>query len=422
MSEHLDLQDVQRILRDLLEDADFIELSSRTKTLNVFEAVGATRQELRHSNFLAFLLDPAQPHSLDTAFVQDFLVNISSGRSLGSPLNSLEFRLMDLEGIEVRREWNHIDLLLLDAENEWVCAIENKIKSSEHSNQLERYFDTVEAEFPGFESLYVYLSPEGEEPSYGEYLPVSYHVVLDALQSSVNRRRDAVTERAQGILRDYEEIIRRHVVMDSEIAEACRNVYRNHKEAIDLIVEHIPSITNIARDYLASRCEELCEEFDLLEDVHTRTRSIFRFWPEELDIEGLRIAEDGRWTATNRVLLLEVDTRGSSVVLKLVLGPGPKSFRQRVFDWVKTQGRPFKQLTDDTPKKTWQRLYLVRLFSEEQLEEVYLDEGETVALQALDEQLRRNLGEDLPHILEAIQGSAWYQDALEAGERSPSRH
>ena len=41
---------------------------------NLFEAVGAIRGELRHSNFLAFILSPARSHGLGT---EPFLQNIS---------------------------------------------------------------------------------------------------------------------------------------------------------------------------------------------------------------------------------------------------------------------------------------------------------------------------------------------------------
>lgn len=48
----------------LFDDADFTSLNDQISPLNLFEAVGAIRSELRHSNFLAYLLSPSRPHGL----------------------------------------------------------------------------------------------------------------------------------------------------------------------------------------------------------------------------------------------------------------------------------------------------------------------------------------------------------------------
>lgn len=49
-------------LSALLDDRDFQAIHSRMSRFNLFEAVGAIRGELRHSNFLAYLLSPGRSH------------------------------------------------------------------------------------------------------------------------------------------------------------------------------------------------------------------------------------------------------------------------------------------------------------------------------------------------------------------------
>lgn len=51
-------------LATLFDDPDFNGIHQRLSPFNLFEAVGAIRAELRHSNFLAYLLAPARPHGL----------------------------------------------------------------------------------------------------------------------------------------------------------------------------------------------------------------------------------------------------------------------------------------------------------------------------------------------------------------------
>ena len=46
-------------LEDFVSKNDELEiLESRLSSFNIFEAVGATRRELRHSDFLKYVLDP----------------------------------------------------------------------------------------------------------------------------------------------------------------------------------------------------------------------------------------------------------------------------------------------------------------------------------------------------------------------------
>ena len=50
---------------------------------NLFEAVNIVRQEIRHSNFLAFLLNPAESHGLGDKFLRALLM--ASAAKLPAP-------------------------------------------------------------------------------------------------------------------------------------------------------------------------------------------------------------------------------------------------------------------------------------------------------------------------------------------------
>ena len=49
-----DLLKVERQLADLLENSDFQALNQKLRKFNLFEALGAERGELKHSNFLSY--------------------------------------------------------------------------------------------------------------------------------------------------------------------------------------------------------------------------------------------------------------------------------------------------------------------------------------------------------------------------------
>ena len=63
--------------------------------LNIFEAAGLERQELKHSNFLAFLLRPRELHGLRDEFLRRVLQSAVQNTA-DPPIKELEFALADL--------------------------------------------------------------------------------------------------------------------------------------------------------------------------------------------------------------------------------------------------------------------------------------------------------------------------------------
>jgi len=82
-------------LNSFFHSDDFQELSRRSGSLNVFEAAGIFRQEVRHSNILATLLDPHGTHQIGDAFLRAFFQASRDERLT---------RLDSLESVVVLRE------------------------------------------------------------------------------------------------------------------------------------------------------------------------------------------------------------------------------------------------------------------------------------------------------------------------------
>jgi len=101
----------------VLGNSELEELERLVARFNIFEALGVVRQELRHSDFLAFLLDPNEAHGLGDVFVRQFLLRIVQGSPRAGPRISIDIALRNLSGVTVRREWQNIDILLLDEAN-----------------------------------------------------------------------------------------------------------------------------------------------------------------------------------------------------------------------------------------------------------------------------------------------------------------
>jgi O-succinylbenzoate synthase len=109
------------------------KLESIVDKFNIFSSLGIINQEIRHSNFLAWLLDPNETHNVSDYFTTSFLkLAIYNNTNENPDVNLIDIDTLDLSKIQVLREWNNIDVLLIDDEQKLVCVIENKVDSKEH--------------------------------------------------------------------------------------------------------------------------------------------------------------------------------------------------------------------------------------------------------------------------------------------------
>ena len=139
---------------------DVADHQHRLTRFNIFTALNAMDYETRHSNFLAWLLNPNGTHGFGTKFLNGFLSLIAKKMPKGSEAMKLDSILRSgdaLNGADVVREFKRADLLLVDRTLRFVCLVENKIHTGEHSEQLTRYRRMVEQEFPGYQQLFVFL-------------------------------------------------------------------------------------------------------------------------------------------------------------------------------------------------------------------------------------------------------------------------
>jgi len=220
------------------------------------------RVEIRHSNTLGWLLDPAESHGLGDIFLRRIVSNMLLGTDIG--VSAAQVELMTFGDVEVRREWRNIDLLVVDRGNRLALLVENKVGSGEGLGQLVRYSKIVASEFPAFRILPVFLTIDGQSSQDEEakdFLVYSHRQLCGVLSGILEQRRPQMPESVATFLDQYLETLRRLTMQDKELAELCRTIYRRHREAIDLIVEYgMTSVFNeIATEVIENKgdCEVL---------------------------------------------------------------------------------------------------------------------------------------------------------------------
>ncbi len=301
-----------------VDNPELEQLEASLAEFNLFEAAGLTKHEIRHSRFLSFLLDPQGGHGLGDLFATRLLQAAVQGRSPDEfGLSALDLELMDLSDLQVSCESYNIDLLLLSARNRFAVVIENKIKSGEHSNQLERYRQAVEIMKPGWRILPLLLSPLGFEPSDPKYFPISYEMVSEILSTTLQNRRASLGPDVAIALHHYERLLRRNIVSDSKLTELCKQIVSKHRKALELLIEHMDDPRNLT-----------LEAFDRLMSEEGFEKSKKRWLP----CGWLEWVPRSSKAESGFILGFRVDLRESKHRLILDILPGPPEIRTALYE------------------------------------------------------------------------------------------
>ncbi len=144
---------------------------------------------------------------------------------------------------QIYREWNFIDILIKHPS--FIVVIENKILTSDHSKQLQRYRNIIEKYFPNINSkVYVYLSPYGDAPvctdESNNYLSISYRAILSNLIKLLDIYGSFMSVTVKNYIADYIDIIEEKIMQESNVIELVKKLYENHREVLDFIFENKP--------------------------------------------------------------------------------------------------------------------------------------------------------------------------------------
>jgi hypothetical protein len=236
----------KRIAEDILEDLNEIEGEiekfnrdpSVTELTNLYyekslpEILGVNRDENSHSNFLAWILNPAESHKLRDFALKKFMENMADSKLLKTGALPPEIREMlrsgaySLTDTTIARE-KHLgssgraDLLIetdIKPDNsksektghKLRIVIENKVGAPEGQNQTQRYYNHYHKRKDGYFNLFAYLTPlssirleELEESECGckEFVQINYQLIVDTILESALEMD--IPEHAKSILTDY---------------------------------------------------------------------------------------------------------------------------------------------------------------------------------------------------------------------------
>ena len=119
---------------------------------NIFSVLGKEKDEVYlHSRFLYELLNYSKPGSQNRENLKDFLLHVG-------------VEDFELCGAKVERERDYIDIRIINDASRQAIMIENKIEAPDRSEQLQKYYDTLEKK--GYRKIHpLYLTLDGRKPS-----------------------------------------------------------------------------------------------------------------------------------------------------------------------------------------------------------------------------------------------------------------
>ena len=281
--------------RFLADNPDLEKLSDRLATFNIFRTLRIEKAEIRHSNVLAWLLNPEESHGLGNIVLRRVLSNIllqADARIKG--ISAAKVELIDFVDIDIRREWRNIDLLIIDRTNRLLLLIENKIYSGESPGQLLKYQEAVEKEFPSYILVPVFLTLTGEESrdsKTSNYISYSHLQLLTVIEKIFSQRQSQLSEQVAVFIRQYMDVLRRLTMQDESLVELCKTIYRRHREAINLVVEY--GMVGVGQQVV----EDILSEKEEYEILYSRPTSVW-FLPKSW---AAIIPENGTaWTHLKR--------------------------------------------------------------------------------------------------------------------------
>jgi hypothetical protein len=310
---------------NLLNDSSFERIELELQSANFFDILNATKSEVRHSNFLAWILDPNANHGLGEMVILRFLRDIfSSERVVG--LYGPEADTLDFRTAEIRREWHNIDLLIVFAKV--VIVIENKWDSSEHSSQLAKYRKAVETQFPDHIKAFVLLTKEGTEAKNEEdknhYIEYNYIQIAQILERIMDVYKPQINNRTFLYLEDYIKVLKRNIMQEDYLNELAVKLYQTHRTALNFIFENKPDLQKEIQKLLI----EVLKDHAFV--LGSTSKSYVRFLTEDLRKVSQSHNQSNGWL-NREVFLFEFVINATDkdvrIVFKPVISPGDNPIR-----------------------------------------------------------------------------------------------
>ena len=356
-------------LNELILDRDFRQLCSKSNEFNLFRIIKSEKNELKHSNVLAWLFNPNENHGLGSKFLEEFVFSTIPKYHIEN-VNFQSLYLLDFQNVEVRREWKKIDILIIikssDKGKSLVIPIENKIRARESKTQLGQYYSDCTQVFNEYEYSIVpiFLTPEGENPS-DENLDTwnvcSYEDLLQVLEHTFEDNQSILNQQVRFFISNYLTLLRRNIMEeDKSIIELCNRIYEKYGKAIDLINQYSVVTNNVIR-YKNALIEVIEKKSDLgLVKTEDKYKNYLKFCTNHIS-DYIKQA----FPNVSKIIEYSIEFTEEDVYLRLQIVPSDnKAARDDLYCLLHNNASIFNKAKKEKPStQGWISVYSMKLLS-----------------------------------------------------------
>lgn len=382
----------QQILSLIEDSPEFTYLHNHFNRFNPFKVLQVDNYEIRHSNVLAWLLDPKQNHNLGPYFINKLLSKV-----FVNPANyEDEDKIANYDVLQLSRNSYHdlvvfkelltnnkkrIDILAVSKLQKIAVLIENKFWSSESEGQLEEYIEFVKKRYEGYKIIPIFLTLQDEEPTHEDYLMLGYSDVLGILHNLIRSDSDYMNKDVASFISYYIDILEDQLIQNIELNECAMSLYKNHKEAIELLSsvgrqkrgttlnyddeliaiyraykESIDFLVTVGNSFLKEAFIKFAASMEWQENLYTSHFKLPNFiepkWEVSFDEEDLR----EKWWM-NKGLITWFEQSGDRLKLKLEVGPLHQEKRENLLHSLLNLGVDIKGQAFEEGRK-YTRIYM----------------------------------------------------------------
>lgn len=226
--EKIEIDEIRKLIKEFNNDLIVSELSTYYSTRTFSEILGVSRKEAAHNNFLSWLFNPTESHQIGDVAVRK-LINLIFHSAKPNQLNLKQefsdsiivedYHLSELKTFAEKSigKSGRLDLLIegvveySNQTNNIRIIIENKVGSSEHSDQTNKYFNYYQSfEDSKYINIYVFLTAissldlvELEEPECNckEFIQINYQQIVESILEPILSK--PISDSTKHIVADY---------------------------------------------------------------------------------------------------------------------------------------------------------------------------------------------------------------------------
>jgi len=370
------------LIEKLITDEDFDKLKDHFKDINIFKVMGIDQNEIRHSNTIAWLLDPSKNHNLGALFFQKLMAQLfekDTDYFNDRDINILQLLLNDIDDMKVSREKEDIDILVVSKKSNFVLCIENKIKADISENQLKKYYKHIKEHYSSYNMIFLLLSPAGfkappdKSDNPEDWFPASYEDIVKILRSILDLD---IEQKVRYIIDDYIKLLEKeNIVGNVKLDEILSSLFTKHKDAIDLLLEHskkskesqpVRRVQGIIKEILQEYEEKIVGIKETASSLSFNTTNMNKYFPSDQN-------KPGSWTDGQKYKYWVILDRPDKARMYLQVGPlGQDDDIKKKMELMQNEFNPTQKMTPKHNKiKDW---YININWTHDSLEDLNKDE------------------------------------------------